>query len=144
MTPESRRHAETTVLPDFFRNGFCDNIPYRFVRRDGTVIDILLSAIADRDPDGRIARTLAVCVDVTERRQAEEELGRYTLVNSRFEELFGQSQERVRGRTDREILPAEVAKPFRERDGRVLADRRPVQLEERIAAAGRGPHIVFR
>ena len=32
----------------------------------------MLSAIADKDADGRIVRTLAVSIDVTERNRAEE------------------------------------------------------------------------
>ena len=37
-------------------------------------MDILLSAIADRDEAGKIVRSLAVSIDVTERKRAEEAL----------------------------------------------------------------------
>ncbi len=76
LTPESREYAATEVLPEFFRTGVCKDIAYRMVRKDGVVLDILLSAIAERDAEGRFERSLAVLVDVTERKRAEEALRR--------------------------------------------------------------------
>lgn len=58
--------------------------------------------------------------------------GRYTFVNSRFEELFGFRNEEIRGKTDREIFPEEVAVRFRENDRGVFEEGRPVQVEERV------------
>lgn len=174
MTAASRQYAEEEVFPAFFRNGSCKEVPYRFVKQNGREIDILLSAIADRDAAGKMTRTLAVSIDVTERKRAEEALerakeelsrysrglerqvhlrtreisdilkytpaivyfkdrrGRYLLVNSRYEQLFGVKNEEVRGRTDEEVLPAKVAVQFRHHDSVVLTERRSQQVEERI------------
>jgi len=74
LTPGSRRHAQEEVFPAFFRVGFCKEVPYQFVRKGGEMIDVLLSGIADRNPDGTIRRSLAVSIDVTERKKAEEAL----------------------------------------------------------------------
>ena len=52
------------------------DVPYQFVKKNGQIVDVLLSAIAERDSTGKIIRTLAVMVDVTERKQAEEALKR--------------------------------------------------------------------
>ncbi|MGB3759679.1 MAG: PAS domain S-box protein [Rivularia sp. (in: cyanobacteria)] len=73
LTSESRSYAQD-ILPEFFRNGSCWSIPYQFVCKNGEVIDTLLSAIADKDEDGNIIRTLAVTIDVTERKKAEAAL----------------------------------------------------------------------
>lgn len=82
---DSRRLAEKIVMPEFFKAGVCDDIPYKFVKKKGEVIDVLLSAIGDRDDKGNIIRSLAVSIDVTERNKAiealklaKEELGRYS------------------------------------------------------------------
>jgi PAS domain S-box-containing protein len=56
--------------------------------------------------------------------------GRYTLVNSRFEELFGVSWEQICGKSDHDIFPRQVADHFRASDLQVLADRQPYQAEE--------------
>jgi PAS domain S-box-containing protein len=74
FTDSSRRYAEETVIPGFFQTGFCKDIPYRFVKKNGDIIDILLSAVSDRATAGRPVRSLAVSIDVTERKRAEEAL----------------------------------------------------------------------
>lgn len=71
MTPASQKYAVEQVLPQFFERGFCDDIPYQMVKQNGEIIEVLLSAIADKDAAGNLIRSLAVSVDVTERKQAE-------------------------------------------------------------------------
>jgi PAS domain S-box-containing protein len=58
--------------------------------------------------------------------------GRYTLVNSRFEELFGISQEQISGKFDHDIFPRALADRIHATDMRVLARRRPYQAEEAL------------
>jgi PAS domain S-box-containing protein len=76
LTPASQAHARDVVLPAFFRNGHCDRVEYQFVRRDGSVIDVLLSAVLERDDAGGTARSLAVLEDVTATKALQQELGR--------------------------------------------------------------------
>ncbi|NPA25629.1 MAG: PAS domain S-box protein [Deltaproteobacteria bacterium] len=85
LTPEAARLAREKIFPEFFRTGFCKDVSYTFVRNDGSRMDVLLSAIGDRDADGRIVRSLAVSIDISDRkraeealRQAQEKLSRYT------------------------------------------------------------------
>ena len=85
FTEESKQYAQNEVFPAFFRSGLCKDVPYQFVKKDGEVIDVLLSAISERDEAGRSVRSLAVSIDVTERKKAElalkqakEELSRYS------------------------------------------------------------------
>lgn len=70
LTPESARYAREVVLPQYFKSGRCDNVLYQFVRKDGTIIDIMLSAVADTDLQGRRI-SQAVLIDVTEQLAAE-------------------------------------------------------------------------
>ncbi len=174
FSEESRKLAIEIIMPEFFRKGYYKDAQYRFVKKNGEEIDILLSAIADRDSDGRIIRSLAVSIDVTERKRAEEALkvakeelsryskdlelqvrkrtreitgifkytpavvymkdkeGRYIIVNSRYEELFGVRNEKIRGKTDYEIFPAETADFFRNSDMIVLERNRDCQFTENI------------
>lgn len=74
LTPESRRHALEVVLPEFFRAGRCDGVRYRMLKRDGGVLEVELSAILERDADGRPLRSMAVLQDVTARLRAERAL----------------------------------------------------------------------
>lgn len=74
LAEDSRQLAEESVLSEFLRAGFIKGVPYKFVKKSGEIIDVLLSAIAERDGKGNIVRSLAVLIDVTERKRAEEEL----------------------------------------------------------------------
>jgi PAS domain S-box-containing protein len=174
FTESSRKYAEDVVFPEFFRTGVCKDIPYQFQTARGAVIDILLSAVAERDSEGRPVRSLAVSVDVTERNRAQralqmtqEELGRYTrglekqvqertreitsilrytpdvvsikdhqgrytLINTCFEEILGRTNEAVQGLTDVDLFPAEVARQFRQNDLKVLRERRSFQFEQQM------------
>ncbi|MEF8823741.1 MAG: PAS domain-containing protein [Desulfohalobiaceae bacterium] len=76
LTRDSKEYAENTILPYFFRTGFCRDVPYRLMKKDGSSMDILLTCNAILDEQGEISRTLAVSVDVTERKKEQEELER--------------------------------------------------------------------
>ncbi len=171
----SRRYAEETVIPHFFQTGVpARDISYQYLKKNGEPMEILLSAIAERDEAGKIVRSLAVSIDVTERKKAEEALklaqaelshyaqdlerqvrkrtreiasifkytpavvflkdaeGHYLLVNPRFEELFGFSQEEVKGKTDHDLFPKEVADQLRRHDRQVLSEARSSQVEEQV------------
>jgi len=71
LTPESARYAREVVLPAFFKAGRCDNVLYQFVRKDGSLLDVMLSAIADRDDAGNVVCSQAVLTDVTDQLAAE-------------------------------------------------------------------------
>jgi len=97
FTEESRRHAEEKVFKEFFKTGFVKDVPYQFVKKNNETIDVLLSAIADRNEQGQIKRTLAVSIDVTERKRAEEALKHAKEALSRYsQDLERQVRHRTR------------------------------------------------
>ncbi len=61
--------------------------------------------------------------------------GRYTLINPRFEKLFGLSQEEVRDKTDYDIFPRETADQLRAHDLQILATQVCQQVEEQMPQA---------
>ena len=71
LSSESQLRAKRIVLPEFFKRGFCHDISFQFIKKSGEIIDGLFTAIAERDAEGEIVRTLAVIVDVTEKLQSE-------------------------------------------------------------------------
>ena len=48
LTEDSRRTAEEVVMPEYFRTGFGQDVPYQLVKKNGKLIDVLLSATAER------------------------------------------------------------------------------------------------
>lgn len=85
LTEASKRFALEEVLPKFFRTGWCADISYQFLAKDGRVVDVLLSAYAERDSENRIVRSFAVMVDVTAQRRTEAALAESEL---RFQGAF--------------------------------------------------------
>jgi|GEM_PF-15459 len=71
LTEESRRYAREVILPRYFKSGVCTDVSYQFVKKNGETIDVLLSATAERDRSGRVVRSQAILVDVTQRKQAQ-------------------------------------------------------------------------
>ena len=178
FTPESRNYAEQKIFPTFLEKGFIKDVPYQFIKKNGNIIEIQLSAITDIDEQPQTFRSLAVSIDVTERnkaeralQQAKEELrlyskdlesqvrkrtreilgilqytpavvyiknadGKYIMVNSRFEELFGISSQEVRGKTDKDIFTPAIAEPFLKNDNQVLHQKQSIQVEECILIDG--------
>lgn len=61
-------------FPSFKEKGEIYNIPYQMIKKNGEIMDVLLSAISERNKDGSMKRSLAVIVDITEQKKAEEEL----------------------------------------------------------------------
>lgn len=74
MAEASRQRAENIWLPEFLKTGYLKDIELQFVKKNGEKIDVLLSAVAERDAKGQILRSMSVLIDVTERKKAEEAL----------------------------------------------------------------------
>lgn len=74
LTDESARYAKEVALPEFFRKGYARNVPYQFVKKNGEVMETLLSAISERDKNGNFVRSYAVFYDVTEEKRIEKAL----------------------------------------------------------------------
>ena len=74
FTEASRKYAQEVVQPAFFRDGMVNNVSYQFVKKNGDVVDVLLSATGERDAAGNVVRSRAVILDITERKRAEDTL----------------------------------------------------------------------
>ncbi len=51
--------------------GFTSNLEFELIRKDGTILPVLLNATAIRDEDGRFLTTRTTLFDITERRRQE-------------------------------------------------------------------------
>jgi PAS domain S-box-containing protein len=74
MTPESTRKRNEEHWPRLLASGELREAEYRLVAKDGRELDCILSAVAERDDDGKVVRTLCGLIDITERRRTEEAL----------------------------------------------------------------------
>ena len=80
-----------------------------------------------RERTAEISSILKYTPDVV---SIKDEQGRYRLINARFESILNKLNEHVRGRTDFEILPPDIAETIHKHDHQVLTEGRSFQVEE--------------
>jgi PAS domain S-box-containing protein len=74
LTEKDRQRAFDEVLPELFGTGSATDVPYQFVTKSGEIIDVMLSAIMQRDADGQSKCSQSVMIDVTQQIRAEHQL----------------------------------------------------------------------
>ncbi len=74
LTEEYRKIAVEVNIPHLRKTGVARDVEYQFVKKSGEIIDVLLSAEAELDEDGKIVYSRAFLIDVTDRKRAEEAL----------------------------------------------------------------------
>ncbi len=74
QTEQSARHAKSVVFPQFIQTGGLKDAPLQLVKKDGEIMDVLLSVTAERDDEGCVRNSRSVFIDVTKRNRAEESL----------------------------------------------------------------------
>ncbi len=97
LAPESRLDLLDRNQPHFLRTGVLRDVSYSFVKKNGEVVEVILSAIAERDAQGGIVRSLAVLLDITQRNRMERELRQaQEQLSQHSKELERQVAERTR------------------------------------------------
>ena len=70
MTEASRAQA-LARLPELFRKGVGRGSRYEFVRKDGSLLEVMMTVLVERDASGALLRTFAVSTDLSEVRRIE-------------------------------------------------------------------------
>ena len=74
LTEASRRRAIDVDIPHCIKMGGARDLEYQMEKKNGEIIDVLLTAVVLRDEFGEVVRSQAFIVDVTERKRAEAAL----------------------------------------------------------------------
>jgi PAS domain S-box-containing protein len=123
------------------------HIEYRIVRQDGTVRWVEGRGQLFKDADGRPARMIGVCTDITERKHAEEKFrlavqaapaamimvdrrGTIHLVNALTERLFGYARDELMGQSIERLVPARFGEAHPGFRAAFFADPRPRPMGE--------------
>ena len=134
------------------------------LRKDGSSFWASVVITPMRDATGALRGYAKVTRDLSARRQLEQSLrlseanlktffdhspalafmkdlaGRYTLVNTQFEQRFGLSQAEILGSTDHQLFAPDQAAAFRANDREVLTRGAPLEFEEQAQYVD-GPRI---
>ena len=156
LTAESREHAVRNVLPEFFRSGRCDNVQYQMVCKDGSVIDVLLSAVLDNELPGQHRISRAVVTDVTALNKTKHQLaesearyrglvedqselislaspeGELRYVNHAYASFFGKQPEEMVGQDLFDLVPPDGRDALVDHLQRVCATRQGIEIENHV------------
>ncbi|MGE0277286.1 MAG: PAS domain S-box protein [Nitrospiraceae bacterium] len=153
LHPEDKEHTFAALEAHIERRIPYDQ-EYRLLAKQGDYRWFRARGQGVWDESGRLIRMAGSLQCITDRKRFEEALrqseellrsiisnstavvyakdadGRYLLVNSRFEQLFSISFDRLRGKTDHDIFPKEFADAFRANDLLVLKTGQACEYEE--------------
>jgi PAS domain S-box-containing protein len=100
--PEDRRYAMERY-DQLVREGKPYNIQYRIMRPDGSIRFVQSMGEPIRNPDGAVVRFAGALLDITERKQAEDNLAR---LNRNLQTLYQCNQALVHATDEHELLQA--------------------------------------
>ncbi len=137
------------------------DIEYRLRTKSGTYRWFRSRGQAVWNEAGRPVRMASAITDITDRKQAEEELratknllramldhtpavvyakdlnGRYLFINRRHEQVFGRTNEETVGKSDDELFPGRKVAVYRAHDREVLSTLKAIEYEETAVQEGR-------
>ncbi|WP_461629634.1 PAS domain-containing sensor histidine kinase [Labilibaculum euxinus] len=126
----------------------------------------VIGHIIEKDNQGRIKRMVGIRKDITDFKQAEEELkisknrlralidtlpdliwvknrhGVYLQCNQRFEQLYGAAEKEIVGKTDYDFVGKELADFFRQKDNEAAVSNKPSINEEELTFADGHKEII--
>ena len=160
------RAVEAAELRDEVRAGHTVRRDTELRRKDGTLVEVHLSASPIIGDDGYYYGAAVSLLDISERRAAERSrsmlqhvidhapnvisikdgAGRIMLINRVGAEVLGRRQSEVIGRTDFDLLPEEVARRNREEERQVLATGEPRAYLEDVPLpnGGKRPYLTTK
>jgi diguanylate cyclase (GGDEF)-like protein/PAS domain S-box-containing protein len=101
LTEESRCHALEISIPAFRESGVLPEVEYQVVKKNGKILDVLLSAVTQHDDEGKFASTMAVMTDVTERNRADATVRDKAIELAEANQRLSKSEQRFRSIFDR-------------------------------------------
>lgn len=91
-----RKRFASGRLREIIEHGEFTNEERQMVTRGGQVIDVVQSAISERDASGKVYRMLVASKDITERNRVERELRRTLAENARLQEELERERDYLR------------------------------------------------
>ena len=151
LTPGSLKKFQKN-FPLFKERGWVRDLEFDLLRRDGTVLPVLLNATVVTDARGNYRMSRSTVVDISQRRQAEEFtrdlftsslIGLYTiqdkkfrLINPGFREITGYDEEEIKDLDFQSLVYPEDREMCRDRAVQMLKGTNPRPYEYRVITKG--------
>ena len=91
LAESSRQKAEEAYLPEFFKTGLARDVPLALMRKNGEVLEVLLSATGARDAAGKFVHSLSVSKDVF--------VGQHIMERKKMESALLEGEKELRAKT---------------------------------------------
>jgi PAS domain S-box-containing protein len=154
LTPPEHRSSVETLRARVLQGESFAGVETRRWRKDGSALDVSISAAPLYDAQGNVNGVMAVLADIADRKAAQEALSRERTIlrglldsipdliftkdpngvflgcNIALEKFFGKPEKEMIGLTDADLSTAEEAAAFRVTDRRVLETGKPYRFEE--------------
>ena len=154
VIPPDREVEFQQILQRLARGEKTQNHDTVRIRKDGTQLEVDVTVAPIKNSSGEIVGASTIARDITERKKADEALresqstlqniidgspafiflkdkdGRFITINKLLEKSLGMKREELKGKTDYDIFPKEIADYYRKNDRQVLETKQPIQTEE--------------
>lgn len=74
LTPESKTYGMTKVFPVYVKTGYCKDVPFQFVKKNGEIMDVLFSSVVVKNEKGEFEKSLTSLQDITEINKRKREI----------------------------------------------------------------------
>lgn len=165
ITPESVSRFQTQ-FPVFKQRGWVRELEFDLVRKDGTILPVLLNATAVKDAQGQYLSSRSTLFDITERKAVENEVQstqafldsivenipnmlfvkdardlKFLRFNKAGEQLLGYRRQDLIGKSDYDLFSKEKADFFTSKDRVVLDSKQLLNIPEEAIDT---PHLGTR
>jgi len=154
LVPPEHRPDTRTLRERVLRGESFAAVEAQRWRKDGSLVEVSISAAPLFDAQGEVGGVMAVLADIADRKTAERALTRERAIlqalldsipdlifykdhqgaflgcNTAFEKFIGHSERDLLRRTDLDFFSRDIALSFQERDRQVLAEGKPRRHEE--------------
>lgn len=96
FSESDRQRVSSGRLQEMISGGEFQNEPRQMVTKDGRVLDLMMSAVSERDAHGNVQRMLVASKDVTERNRTERALRDTLAENARLREELERERDYLR------------------------------------------------
>ena len=103
---------------------------------DGFITDISEQIERKQELEVKNQRLDAILDNTTTVMFMKDDDGRYIFANRKYRKLFGLQDGTIRGQTDYDLHPPDVAKAVRANDRRVIENGEPLEIEEQVLVDG--------
>ncbi|MFG6488169.1 PAS domain S-box protein [Roseateles sp. BYS78W] len=142
LTPESSRRVREVHRPALWRLGHVDDCAVQLICADGRLRDVLVSAVAEYDAQGRPLRAQALVDDITEDLKRRAQLAQEQQMRRQTERHVQELDQLLRERSEMlDVLAHEVRQPLNNASAALqsaagsLAGRGERQAQERLMRA---------